>query len=552
MLKIGAFILCLCVLFLHQTHQQTIQIHDLSNNPGLLTIQTSNSFVRNGHHKIYHEVDLDKYGPLLNKLQNILNGLRIFPDFRDVTDLLSTRYQTVLTLYNNLYPKKRGKRGIFNFIGSGIKLITGNLDDNDLVQINRDIEDLRQHHNKLIRENNIQVEINKQLQDRINKIIDTVTEQQNIITKQIIAARQDSLNSKNINQNFTAMRQIFKISHHLELLKSHFDTIFETIQLARINVISKNFLEVEEMKFVIDRLEEQNITLLSVDQAYEFLSIRALYKSSKIYFIILVPHLENTIFSNLLLETLPVNGKILKLPTTKALISSESTFFITNECQTIEQNTLCDTKDLLDASDDECFSRILHGLSGKCTLTEPANVTEIKRLTDNHIVIKNVLQARLTTDCQLSNRYLTGTKLIYFANCSLTINNKTFSSKEFYAKPPLLIVPLDGLNIDQSNFIPNISLEKLHHFNMENREQLKYLATNNATHVYTSIGLSFTSLLLATIVFTYIASRCRKRPNKRMLHTVLQPKPYETPSSNLVDIESGRFEFEGGAVTGTT
>lgn len=81
----------------------------------------------------------------------------------------------------------------------------------------------------------------------------------------------------------------------MELLKNHLDTIFETIQLARINLISKKFLEKDELRFIKDRLLEQNISLINTDQAYQFLGIRALYKNSKIYFIILIPQIETRI-----------------------------------------------------------------------------------------------------------------------------------------------------------------------------------------------------------------------------------------------------------------
>lgn len=67
---------------------------------------------------------------------------------------------------------------ILNALGSAIKLSTGNLDDNDLVQINNDINDLRSGTHKLVRANNQQIQINRQLQDRINGIIKAFNEQQ--------------------------------------------------------------------------------------------------------------------------------------------------------------------------------------------------------------------------------------------------------------------------------------------------------------------------------------------------------------------------------------
>lgn len=469
--------------------------------------------VKTGHHRIYHVIDLEKYTPLLDKINNIINGLKIFPNFKDVTDLLHDRYLTVVKQFKNLYPKRRGKRGLFNFVGTAVKFITGNLDENDLIQINRDIHDLRVEKNRLIRENNVQVEINKQLEDRINNIIKVINQQQNTVTNQIITARQDIINGRSVNQNFTALRQTFKISHHLELLKSHFDNIFETIQLARINVISKNFLETQEMKFVTDRLEEQNITLLSTDQAYEFLSIKALYNGSKIYFIILVPQIEPQIFSNLILEPLPVGDREIKLPATTAVTNSDATYFIKQQCQIVEQNILCDLKDLINVGNDQCFSKLLNGISAKCTFTESSNSTEIKRLTDNHVIIKNAKAVNLTTDCQLSNRTLSGTILIYFSNCSINVNNRNFSNFEYHSSPPSLIVPLDGLEIKETSFEPVISMEKLHELNLENRQKLKYLEIDKHHQKHTLTGFSSVSVLLGFILLTYIISKIRQSRN---------------------------------------
>lgn len=517
----------LLTLFIASLAFADIQIHDLSRNPGLLMMQNGNSLVKTGHHKIYHEIDLDNYGPLLDRIHNIINGLKIFPNFKDMTDLLQDRYSTVVNQFRNLYPRKREKRGLFNFIGTGIKLITGNLDDSDLIQINKDINELRRTTNRIIRENNVQVELNKQLQERINKIIKVVNEQQEVITKQIILSRQEFLNKQSLNQNFTALRQAFKVSHHLEIMKTHFDTIFETIQLARLNIISKNFLEPQELKFVIDRLEEQNITLLNVDQAYEFLGIRALYDKSKIYFIILVPQIEPKTFNNLLLEPLPVGNKHIKLPTLTAITNDDATFFVKGPCQIVEQGTLCDSKDLINVSKDNCFSKLLNGLSAHCVFTELADESKIKRLTDNHVILKNVTAENFTTDCQLSNRILTGTILIYFRNCSIKISNKTFSSLEYSSKAPPLVVPLNGLEIQETKFEPVISLERLHKLNVQNRKQIETLEVDNVSRTY---AISSVGIFIGVVVLAYISIKARQpRIQVRYIESNKKPKSISEP-----------------------
>ena len=506
-------LLLLLSTLINLSYPQIIQIQDLSQNPGLLTLQTGNCLIKTGHHKLYHEIDLDNYQPILDKISTFLDELVTLPHFDDITDLLKDKYKSIENQFRSLYPRNRMRRGLANFIGSGIKLITGNLDENDLVQINKDINELRVTNHKLIRENNIQVELNKQLQNRLNRMISSINQQQEMIENQLILTRQDRIRNQLINQNFTAFRQVFKITHHLEIVKSHFDMIFETIQLAKLNVISKNFLEEEEMQFVIDRLEEQNVTLLSIDQAYEYLGIKALYRNSKIYFIILVPQIEPQTFSHYLLEPLPIQKKIVKLPTETAITNPSATYFIKNPCQVIEQDILCDLKDLINLSHDKCFSKLLNGLSGECVFTEPSIPNEIKRITNNHVVVKNAKAFNLTSNCNLSDRELSGTMLIHFTNCTIKINNQSFSSLEHHYSPSPLVVPLNGLKIAEIKFEPAISLERLHELNIENRQHLEELETSNFS-AYVSTGAAFFSIVLGLILAKYAICKSRHTRNQ--------------------------------------
>lgn len=121
--------------------------------------------------------------------------------------MLRTKLENVKNSHRKLLPieKIRQKRGAFNLLGSAIKVITGNLDENDLNRINNDINSLRSGNQELVKQNNIQVTINKHLEKRINNIINSVNNQQKIIKQQIIVARQSSIINKYVNQNFTTI-----------------------------------------------------------------------------------------------------------------------------------------------------------------------------------------------------------------------------------------------------------------------------------------------------------------------------------------------------------
>lgn len=111
-----------------------IQITNLNKNPGLLTLDIGKTFVKIGKHQVYHIIDLERCEPL----------------------------------------------------GSSIKQITGNLNNNDLIKISENIRKLELNNEILITENNQQVKINHQLEDKINRIIDQLERDHNQIRSSLI------------------------------------------------------------------------------------------------------------------------------------------------------------------------------------------------------------------------------------------------------------------------------------------------------------------------------------------------------------------------------
>nr|XP_029735484.1 uncharacterized protein LOC115270290 [Aedes albopictus] len=531
----------LTCLTIATTVAQTIQLYDLTRNPGLLTLQSGNTLIKIGQHRIYHVIDLTKYKPLLDNIELAVDGLKIFIDYQDLTSLLKTKLEEVKGSYRRLIPAQhfRHKRGAFNFLGSAIKIITGNLDENDLKQINDDIKDLREKNQDLVRQNNIQVKLNRLLENRINKIIDSVNREQKIIKQQIIAARQTLIINRLINQNFTTIRQAFKISFHLDILQKHLDSIFEVIQLAKIHVISKNFLESEEIRFILDRLEEQNITILNPDQVYDYLDIRALFKGPILYFIIGVPQISPLYFNNLILEPLPIGGRTVKLPWHHAVIHGNLTYFIKDSCKTIGENTMCEEDQLEDVSDDGCFSKIIRGLPGRCTFTKFRNIIQATRLTDHHIVVKNA-SVTLISDCLQNDRKLFGTFLIFFSNCSISIDGKNFSTTKYASTLPT-VIPMDGVKIEQADFEPILDLKELRKLHLENREELHIIKNRHFLQTTTSLGLSSICIILGICIGLYSLYTRKTKPDGTSLDN-------DTGNADRCEIVSGRSNLEGGAV----
>ncbi|XP_055630632.1 uncharacterized protein LOC129771228 [Toxorhynchites rutilus septentrionalis] len=275
--------------------QTSIQLYDLSNNPGLVTLSLNEGRIKTGSHKIFHVIELKSFEPTFHKLEKIIEGLTIF-NLKETTDLVNLKYNSIKNTYNNLIPKQRNKRGLINILGSTIKLITGNLDNNDLIEINNQLETLFKNEETIVTQNNEQIKINKQIETKMNRIIKKVNEQQDILVKNLIKSRDAYVNNKGYAEQATIIKEVMNLNMALDLLREQIQNIFESIQLAKAKVIHLNVLTPEELNEATTILRNSNITINTFDQTYEYLDLAVIHKDTKIIFVISVPNLKPSTF----------------------------------------------------------------------------------------------------------------------------------------------------------------------------------------------------------------------------------------------------------------
>ena len=149
----------------------TMEIHDLTNNPGLLALQTGQARVVKGHHRFIHIIDLNNYKTSLEFIRNSIQNIMKFQNY-DLAELLNhiiLKFEHLQSTFDSIYPRLT-KRGLVNIFGTGIKFITGNMDHNDAVRINKQIETLKANNNKLFTQNNEQIQINEMMINRFKNI----------------------------------------------------------------------------------------------------------------------------------------------------------------------------------------------------------------------------------------------------------------------------------------------------------------------------------------------------------------------------------------------
>ncbi|XP_055525304.1 uncharacterized protein LOC129718510 [Wyeomyia smithii] len=414
--------------------------------------------------------------------------------------MLESKFSNTRKMFQNLMPRQRNKRGLLNFVGSAIKQVTGNLDNDDLIEISKTLKALEIDDKILINENNEQARINTQLQDRLNKFIEQFEFDHNLIRKNLIAAKSNS----GIDKTIKLLREILKINIQLDNLESHLKLIFESIQLAKLNTIPRDILSPDELSIILDHFTNHKIIIDSIDQVYQFLNLSAFYNHTKIVFIVEIPLLDELAYRTLLLEPLIVKNKTLKLPAHTAITNDQQFYFIIEECQRVGHNQICHPENLNNFTLDGCFPYLLKGIPANCSIKEVSLPSEIKSITDNHLIAKQINSQEIATTCGMRNRTLSGTFLIEYHNCTIIINGLEFTNKEWYKVEPLLVVPMDGLEIQTIDIEPQISFEKLHFIN---RHHLETLNSKTNVTAFTSISLSSISLIIATIAIFFLISR---------------------------------------------
>lgn len=166
------------LLFWAWTIWADMQLYDLDANPGVVMLKTGRKYTKEGNIRIYHKIDLQAYGPLIVRCKTAINSLKSFRDYEEVTSLLGHRAKKIMKIYRELYPKEEGKRKrALDFLGTGIKFITGNMDSGDRAQIEKELVAILDKENGLIRQNNQQIVINRQLETRINKMVKIIQDQ---------------------------------------------------------------------------------------------------------------------------------------------------------------------------------------------------------------------------------------------------------------------------------------------------------------------------------------------------------------------------------------
>lgn len=232
--------------------------------------------------------------------------------------------QQILRKFTN----RKVRRGLANFIGKGIKFITGNLDDDDLKTINENLENLHRSKSSEI--------------ERINKLTSFANHLSKRYSEDLALLNENIVHTKTLFRNLSSTEE-FRIIVEYEVLQSEtlLNTLLmleRTISFAMKEIPNLEIITVEELLSIETYLEQIYKTqqLSPIDHVHlfkiiEFAKITVIGTEETISFLLKIPILKQVIATYSRVYPLPNHQDIAAIPPKTYSIKIQNEEYWTNE-----------------------------------------------------------------------------------------------------------------------------------------------------------------------------------------------------------------------------
>jgi len=441
---------------------------DLSNNKGLAKIKKNEAFVQTGTFRIIHNINLGHFDVILAEIEAIAETLGSESKFSGILISKIANFKTTLM---NLKPFSRQKR--WDALGSMIKYVSGVADAEDLTKIDKNLENLT-------RENNRQVEINLELETKINQVSQMVRE----------------IRDKFINQTQNSL-DIINLAMNIDIAKEKLDSINEAVILAKDNIAYKNILSNTELELIREKLRP--IEVESLTQTLHYVQATTKYHDNQIIYTLLIPTTEEK-FERLHIIPLPTDGMQIKINYKEILLRDNKTYAIIGKCQESQDNTLCPSDSLKEISEENCIPNLARDKQGNCVFEEHRAKLAVEMIQEGSILIKNIQTPTvLANTCGIGNHTVEGTILVNFHNCTVHINGQVFSNFEQKFNDKVVLLPFLA-TINRKNKEPLVEMDELHDLHIKNRDRLDNI---HLMQVSTAAGAGTIATILTIAYIIY-------------------------------------------------
>lgn len=414
--------------------------------------------------------------------------------------IIETEQTKLKELFEHIYPyeNKRTKRGIINGLGTIIKSITGNLDNDDFIEISKALELVKLNQNKVTGNTNEQIIINNKMIKRFDEIQNYI----NNITEQVRIQLLDMESTIQHGKTYIEMESIlYTLEHNIREIKDQLLDIDNIITFSKLNLISKKVLNKEELNYVKEQFEKNEINILAEEDIYDFLGIQAYYNHTNIILSIQIPTFFKEQFKYYKLKTIPINQTYILPLLTEDILINDKKYMYNDKPNKIIENTIYCENNKIKQIQQECIPNIINSKDAKCKAVEEEFKEELTELPNGQIYISTKYAATIFTTCSYNGKNkISGLKLITINNCKIAINDTIINReyKQFKQEIPTINIYGDTIITKKIN---KIHLDKLHNSSLQYEKEIELLKIK---HQYHNIQGHTTSTILIIIIILIV------------------------------------------------
>jgi Gypsy protein len=438
------------------------------SNQKIVEINLGTGKIVNGKHRIIHKIDILELGNICSRIESMADQLLTTQPA--IYRLIIQRTEKIK--YNLQMIRPRRKRAI-SWIGSAWKWIAGNPDEYDLNII-------MDHLNGLLENSNTQTIINRNFEERLNKLSDLY----------------DSWKNK------ASDTSVVIVLEELRNLQEAVEDILTTIHLAKANVINQRFWDQKEVENAVDIVRNNSLPFESEAQALDYAEVVIAYSENTLLTILKFPTVEPENFEyNIIRPVIGQDGNIIATNIKEVLQNGDTVYSVGKRCSVINSIFLCDPEDIINLKNESCIRSTLTQKNATCTMSNSHHIQKIEKLAENIILINNG-RFEIKTSCG-DDTMLQGTFVLKIQNCSVDIDGRRFKfldRTEASVKDAIWqFQPVEAA------FNEKTSLEYLHSLHINNTKWLKKVETTQTTHFFAtnSVSLLLVMCIAGAIIGLY-------------------------------------------------
>lgn len=335
--------------------------------------------------------------------------------------------------------RSRVRRGLINGLGSVVKSLTGNLDNDDAVKFEHEIANLNNQMHSFHISQKKSIRIAQKTMDEFSNQLNKINENQKKLSKTLLNV---TSNSNVVNNHLHFLDIYVQLDFSLQIVLDKLMLLEDAMTFSQLGIMHPSIMSPQNLIFELIQLKTKynfnlvaQVSIENIFQIERSIEVKAYSTEHTLTFILDVPSVDSNIFDLIHMYSIPTPRNLTIIPKSKYLaLGSEEYTYLDGSCREITEDVqLCkhlDTRSKMDT--DDCIISLIQHEKANCTYAK-MNLKrgKIQNIDTNSWLVVTTQEEMINSTCGAKSSYgrLTGVHLISLTDqCQVQIMNTTLQT----------------------------------------------------------------------------------------------------------------------------